>query len=107
MRLRSVIATLAALACLLVGAVAILVWRETRLVESAARECAALIEALAALKTEGGGYPSPDSGALPANLVKRCNYQPVGEGYVLVLGGSTLNLQAYEYDSRTRQWQWD
>ena len=107
MRTRYAIAAFAALVFLLIAGVAVWRWRETESVESSARECEPLIEALSKLKTELGSYPVPTSTALPAHLVARCQYQPIGDGYVLVLSGSKFNLQAYEYNSTTQTWQWD
>jgi hypothetical protein len=107
MRPSAVIVRLIAILCLVVAGIAVWWWRETASVESAAQECALLITALERVKGELGRYPEPESTSLPQSLVARCNYQPVGDHYLLVVGGSNFNLQAYEYDSSTQRWQWD
>jgi len=82
-------------------------WLDMRAVENSARACEPLISTLAKLRDDAGHYPPVDSKSLSTTLVKHCHYQPMRDGYVLVLTGSDFNLQAYEYDSRTQSWQWD
>ena len=77
------------------------------LVEYASNDCVSLIPKIEEYNTEKGHYPKKHIEIESEINVDHCHYQLMEKGYIFVLGGSLLNLQAYVYDSNTKKWKWD